>query len=286
MRTLRLSLVGTVILVLVGWSSNAVMAQEGSDNTGAVGETAWELPIPVDALPTEFVKLVVKEWTLAPGTDTTGDRTSVLGNEALRGRGIFVEGGEWLVTPASDALLWQGTVGEPRTTPAGEAVTLVTGDAILLPAVPHEEVEPDTPIGIANPGTEEATALSFHTHQDGGSFYGFPQGLTLGDWDMAAAFDPDAITAFDGADIILRLSRVAGDPGATVPIPDAPTVAMYFVESGQLEQVVSGPKGDFTWTHDIGRNFQPQHAWPVTIAGDGSASVLELAAIPRPPDES
>lgn len=285
MRTLRLSLAGTMIAMLLSGLGGAAVAQDDPVTVDAVSETAWELPIPVDALPTEFVKLVVEEWTLAPGTDTTGDRASVLGNEALRGRGLVVEGGEWLVTPATDALLWQGTVGEPGTTPAGEAVTLVAGDAIFLPAVPDEAVEPEAPIGIANPGAEEATALAFHTHQEGGSFYGFPQGLTLGDWDMAAPFDPDAITAFDGVGIILRLSRVSGDPGATVPIPDAPTVAVYFIESGLLEQVISGPKGDFLWTYEVGRNLLPQHGWPVTIAGDGPASVLVLAAIPQPPDE-
>jgi hypothetical protein len=272
---------GTMIAMLLSGLGGAVVAQDDPVTVDAVSETAWELPIPVDALPTEFVKLVVEEWTLAPGTDTTGDRASVLGNEALRGRGLVVEGGEWLVTPATDALLWQGTVGEPEITPAGEALTLVVGDAIFLPAVPDEAVEPEASIGIANPGTEEATALSFHTHQEGGSFYGFPQGLTLGDWDMAAPFDPDAITAFDAADIILRLSRITAAPGTSMTLPDGAILALYHVETGEAGYLVDDTS--LPWSRGQGVVSRPDEA--VVVTGADPAVLFELAAIPQPEDQ-
>ena len=58
-----------------------------------MSNVVWELAIPGEALPDDFVKLVMEDWTLDPGIDTSGQFASVLGNEALRGRGLVIESG-------------------------------------------------------------------------------------------------------------------------------------------------------------------------------------------------
>ena len=285
MRTLRLSLAITVALTLLGLSGAVLAQDEGPSAAGVVAEVVWELPIPSEALPEEFVKLGVDGWTLAPGADSTESTNSVLGNEALRGRGLVVEGGSLVITPATDALLWRGTGGSSETSPLGETVTLAVGDAIFLPAVPDAEVEREAPIGIANPGDQEATALSFHTHQQGGTFYGYPLGLTLGDWDMAATFDPVARETLDGADVLFRLTRFTAEPGSLIPTTDG-AVGLYFVETGNLEQVASGPGGEISSEWPAGKNGFLYRAegleHTLSVIGDTTATVLELAAIPQP----
>ncbi|MEA2025118.1 MAG: hypothetical protein U9O18_00360, partial [Chloroflexota bacterium] len=202
----------------------------------------------------------------------------------LRGRGIVVDSGEFLITPITDALLWRGAGSDQEVAPAGEAVTVAVGDAIFLPAVPDAEVDPEMELGLVNPGTEDATAVTFHTHQRGGTFYGFPQGLTLGDWDIAVS--PQTMEPFDDVDVLFRLTRISGGPGAPIPLPDAPTIAVYYVEEGDLELTMSGARGDFVFEWPAGRNgFLTRNEGieeTLDIVGDAPASVLELSAIPQP----
>ena len=287
MRTLRLSLVGTVILVLLGGSGSVALAQDdASGQIEALSEVIWELAIPREALPDDFVKLVMEDWTLAPGTDTSDARASALGNEANRGRGLVIESGELVITPATDALLWRGATGDAETSPVGEPVTLAVGDAIFLPAIPVDEVDDEAPIAFVNPGSEAVTARSFHTHQEGGTFYGYLPGLMLGPWDMAGPFDPATIEAMAGTDVRFRLSRMIGGPGAELPTIAPPGFGLYFVESGNLEQVSAGPDWEDVYDWPTGRNgLLP--AWEgveqtVRVAGDEAATLLEFAAIPQP----
>lgn len=283
MRTLRLSLVGAAMLALLSGLGGTALAQDEPSGATA-SEVVWELLIPSEALPHDFVKLVVEDWTLAPGADTTDSAASVLKNEALRGRGLVVENGQLLITPATDAMLWRVAEGDPQASAAGETVTLAVGDAIFLPAGPVDEADSETPIGIANPGTEAVTARSFHTHQSRGSFYGYPQGLTLGDWDMADSFEPAAKEALNGVDVLFRLSRITGEPGA--PMPTTDPVAMYFVEAGALELTSSGPGGESVFEWPTGKNGLMVRLEglenTLRVAGDADATALEFAAIPQP----
>jgi|GEM_PF-5349458 len=285
MRTLRLSLAGSVILVLLGGLGGAVMAQsEEASGAEVASETVFELLIPSEALPEDFVKLVVEQWTLAAGSDSSDDFAATASNEWLRGRAIVVDSGEFVITPVTDALLWRGAGTDREVAPAGETVSVAVGDAIFLPAIPDAEVDAEAVLGLANPGSEDATALSFHTHQRGGTFYGFPQGLMLGDWDMA--FSPQTMEPFDDIDVLFRLTRITGGPGAPIPLPDAPTIALYYVEEGDLELTMSGPGGDFVFEWPAGRNGSLTRNEGIEesldVVGDAPASILELSAIPQP----
>ena len=287
MRTLRLSLAVMVTLALLGMPVGTALAQgDEAAEAEVFTEVVWELPIPASALPDDFVKLVMEDWTLAPGTDTSDTRASVLGNEANRGRGLIIESGELVITPATDALLWRGSTGDAETSPAGEPVTLAVDDAIFLPAVPIDEVDDEAPIVFANPGSEAVTARSFHTHQEDGTFYGYLPGLTLGEWDMAGPFDPATIEAMAGADVLFRLSRIIGEPGAELPTIAPPGFGLYFVESGDLEQVSVGPDREFVFEWPTGRNavlsVTEGVEKTVRVAGDEAGTLLEFAAIPQP----
>lgn len=286
MRTLRLSLVGTAILVLLGGAGGTALAQDdASGETEAMSEVVWELAIPNEALPDDFVKLVMEDWTLDPGIDTSGELTSVLGNEALRGRGLVIESGEVDVIPATEAMLWPGAKGDPETVPAGEMVRLGVGDAIYLPAIPDADVDNEVPMAFVNPGTEPATARSFHLHQNGGSFYGYLPGIALGPWDMAGGFDATTREAIDGVDIVLRLTRMTGAPGALMPAAAAPAFGLYYVEDGHIERVASGPGGEFVFDWPAGTNGLLSRTEEVEaslrVAGDGEATLFEFAAIPQ-----
>jgi hypothetical protein len=284
--TLRRSLAGAAALVLMSGTVGTALAQDdASDPAEATTEVLWELRIPSQALPDDFVKLVMEDWTFAPGTDTADSYPSMLGNEALRGRGLVIESGEVSITPATEVMLWRGTEGDPEMHPAGEPVILDVGDAIFLPAIPDEEVERDAPIVFANPGTDPATARSFHTHQNGGSFYGYLPDVTLGPWDMAGGFDPATREAMNGVDVTFRLTRASGQPGAGLPTATAPAFGLYFVEEGDLEQVTSGPGGEFVFAWPAGRNgLMPTNEGveqELHVVGETEATVLEFAAIPH-----
>lgn len=286
MSTLKRFLAGTATLALLGGMGGSVIAQaEEADLETATEEVLWELSVPSEALPDDFVKLVIEDWTIAPGTDTTGSTASVLGNEALRGRGLVIETGKLIITPATEAMLWRGTTGGPRMSPAGEPVTLAVDDAIFLPAVPDDEVDADAPIIIVNSGADAATARSFHTHQSGGSFLGYLTGLTLGDWDMAGDFQAATREALNGVDVDFRLTRTTGQPGTVIPIVAAPATGLYFVVEGELEQVSSGPGGEVTSKWSAGKNGLVPRTEGVEqslrVVGDQAATVLEFAAIPR-----
>jgi hypothetical protein len=287
MLTLRLSLAATVTLALLGSPVGTALAQGDQAGEAEVfTEVVWELSIPGSALPDDFVKLVMEDWSLAPGTDTSDSGASVLGNEANRGRGVIIESGELVITPATDALLWRGATGDAETSPAGDSVTLAVGDAIFLPAIPIDEVDDEAPIVFANPGSEAVTARSFHTHQEDGTFYGYLPGLTLGDWDMAGPFDPATIEAMAGTDVLFRLSRIIGGPGAELPTIAPPGFGLYFVESGDLEQVSVGPEREIVIDWPTGRNALLSATEgvekTVRVAGDEAATLLEFAAIPQP----
>ena len=286
MRTLRLPLTGTVILVLLGGLGGAVLAQdEVSGETEAMPDVVWELTIPSEAIPDDFVKLIMEDWTLDPGIDTSGESASVLGNEALRGRGLVIESGEVEITPATEAMLWRGAEGDPAFSAAGEPVRLGAGDAIYLPAIADADVDKAAPMAFVNPGTEPATARSFHLHQNGGSFYGYLPGITLGPWDMAGGFDATTQEAMHGVDILLRLTRMTGAPGAAMPAAAAPAFGLYFVEDGHVEQVTRGPGGEFVYDWPAGQNGLLPRAEGVEaslrVTGDGEATLFEFAAIPQ-----
>ena len=284
MGALRASSIGAVVMTAVlAASATAVAQDEGPDGAGVERDVLWELMIPTEALPTDFVKLVAEDWTVAPGADSAGSTASVLGNEAFRGRGVVIESGELIVMPAADAMLWRDTAADPVVVPAGETVTLAVGEAIFLPAIPVEEVDDQAPLVVANPGAEPVSAQSFHTHQVGGSFYGYLPGVTLGPWDMATDFGMMIDELLNDTDITFRLSKITAEPGATIPV--AEPLGLYYVDDGELEQIASGSGGDFAQAWPTGMNGYAIAAEGVErsirVVGDAPATVLELSAMPQ-----
>jgi hypothetical protein len=263
--------------------------QQGGSVPGAApgdaevtNETLFELTIPSAALPDDFAYFVVEDLTLAADTVSIDDYRTSQANESMRGRAFLVESGEFLFEPTTDALLWPGSGQAPQVAPAGEAVTVRPGEAIFLPAMADTEVDGENYLRIANPGSEDATARSFHTC-DLTPFGGLASGLSIGDWDEGGYFG-HLKEPFAGVDVLFRLTRWSGGPGAALPLVDPPAVAHYFVESGTLERTVSRPGGEFTDEWRTGKDFFPplfgEVEQTLAVMGDDTASVLVLVAIP------
>lgn len=287
MRTLRAVLVGTTVVVLLGGLGSGGIAQtEQTDAGPASTETLFELTVPSEALPDDIMSFKVGDLTVVAGADASdGDDSASQANESMRARGLLVKRGELIVEPTSDTLVWRVAGGRPEVATDGEAVTLTAGEAIFLPAIPQAETDTEKYLRIANPGSEEALVLSFHAHSGDQHFGGYPQGVSRASVHTTAGY-PRGIS-FEGVDVLFRLMRLTGEPGAAVPLPSGPALAIFIVESGILKETTidsDGEATDRTWGVGIG------HVMPIVegrerslvVAGDDAASALELVAIPLP----
>ena len=148
----------------------------GQDDEGVSSETLFEITIPADALPEALEKVNIETLTVAAGVDVSIG----VENESLRGKALYVDSGELVLEPMVDALLrpQDAALGSaPVIAPAAEEVLLLPGDLVFLPAIPFDELREDAVIRIANPGSEPARMIGFHTHERGGQFPGFPAGI-------------------------------------------------------------------------------------------------------------
>ena len=174
MRTLRLSLIGTVILVLLGGiGSSVALAQDKAE--GVTEELLFEVTLPPGVMSDWLERIGTSGLTFAPGVE------AVIGtdNEGMRGRVLYVESGELVVTPMVDSPVWQGGAalgGSPGVAPAGEAVRLEPGDLIFLPVIAAADLVPGATTVIANPGAEPAMTQGLHAHAYE-SFPGWPEGI-------------------------------------------------------------------------------------------------------------
>ncbi len=254
----------------------------------ATSELLFELSVPRWALPDDVTALEAGGWILEAGTDVTGEPQASQANESMRNRAIMVTSGTFLVEPTTAALLWRAPGSTPEVTPAGQAVTLHPGEAIYLPAVPADEIDPERYLRVANPGAEDATGLTFHVHEGPTSspFGGFPSGLRWGTWrgDLVGLLSANATEWTAADEALFRLTRHRGDRGATIESSPAPATAVYLIESGTVEFTMSGSHGEFTEVWRAGNKVSPLAVDGVkqtlTVVGDEAASFLELVAMP------
>lgn len=286
MRTLRLTLAGSVILALIG-GANCITLAQAAEAPEAASEMLFELSVPRWALPDDIAALEVADWTLEAGTDVTGEQHTSQAYETMRNRAIVVTSGTFLIAPTTDALLWPAPGAAPEVTPAGEAVTLRPGEAIFLPAVPADEIDPERYLRVANPGPENAEGFTFHAHQGSarGSLGSLPPGMQWRTWrgETIGLRNAPEWTAAD--EVLFQMARYRGHPGSRVETPAGGATRVYFVESGAVERTISGPGGEVASVWRAGRqDMLPAVEGVVqalTVAGDEAASFLELAAIPR-----
>jgi hypothetical protein len=277
----RLWATGAAVLACLGLSGVPALAQDASPAPGVDRDVLFDVTVPVDAMPDELGKINLERQTIAPGMDARIEA----GNEAIRGRVLMVDTGELIITPMADAWVWRADVstGGPGTVAAaGEPVALVTGDVLLIPAIPSDELDPAGAVGIANPGDAETAILGFHMHQLGGVFPGWPTGMSgIGSPTIDSASAMEAVSA---ADTAFRMTRLAAQPGAIITPPDEALFTFYHVEDGALEQTTTGPEGTSTrswlpgWDGTIVAMADVEQS--MTVTGDGPAVLLELAVTP------
>ena len=265
----RLWAASAAMLVCLALGGLPAMAQEESPAVGQ-GEVLYEITVPETAIPDALGKVVVEEWTVAPGTDVT----IAYDNEGILGRGMIVESGQLEVTPAYDALLWTGEAaqgGSPVIIPAGEPVSLAVGDVLLLPAIPREQLDPTREVRIGNAAATDAEVFAFHMHW-WESFPGWPAGIrsTPGITFWGAA----ELGRVQAGDTTFRLTRLTAPPGSTLPFPSDAAFFFDYLESGAIgtEQRTWSVAG----TGAAATEADP----PLAVTGDGPAAVLELAVIP------
>jgi hypothetical protein len=289
MPTLQRAAIGIAAVLLLGAPINgALSADAGTDDLGFGGETLAELSVPSWALPDDLAALVVGDWTLAAGTDVTGERHTSEANESMRNVAIMVTSGQFLIEPTVDALLWRDPRTMPSMSAAFEPVTLRTGEAIYLPAISADEVDPTQYLRIANPGSVDATAWMAHVHQASSPvFGGLPPGLRFDAWQgrQVPILNPSEWLAAET--IHFRLARHTGPPGFTYVAPRSPASGAFFVESGVAERIMSGPGAELTSRFSTGTGGDLMAAealeQTLTVTGDGPAAMLVLTAIPQPP---
>jgi len=277
----------TISILALGLLAGSVVGAAAQSEEAVTGETLFELTVPSEALPEAAPGFIVEDLTVVAGADVSeGDDRTSQANEAMRARALLVESGELLVEPTTDALLWREEGVAPEVARGGVAVRLTPGEAIFLPSMPDAEVDSEKHMRIANPGSEDAMVRSFHAHAGAQSFGGFPEGISRGDGWFGKGGYPRGIS-FDGVDVLFRLTRWTGEPGAALPLVGHPALAMYYVESGTLEETTArGPDGTVTDEWMAERHYVLPMVEGVErsllVAGEDVASVLELVAIPQP----
>lgn len=280
--------VATVLLLGVVGGGSVSAQSEGAANTEATGETLFELTVPSDALPDDIMWFNVGDLTVLAGADASeGDDSASEANESMLAMGLLVERGELLVEPTSSSLVWREFGAAPEVAADGEAVTLLPGEAIFLPAIPEAEVDPEKYLRIANPGPEDALVHTFHAHSGDQHFGGFPQGVSRAGHIVTAGY-PRGVS-FDGVDVLFRLTLWTGEPGAAVPLASGPALAIYFLESGTLDETTSDPDGGTTstWLPGMGRVMPIVEGQErsLAVSGDEAASFVEFVAIPQPAEK-
>ena len=157
MRTLRLSLAGTVILSLFVGIGTAVVVGQSDESTVPAGsferEVLFDVTVPADAMPERLGRVNLEIQVVEPGVAVDVG----IDNEAARGKSFYIESGQLVVEPMVDALHWKAasTVGgSPETIPPGVSTRLPQGSLILLPAVEPDELVEGAVLRLANPGTE------------------------------------------------------------------------------------------------------------------------------------
>ena len=283
MRTLRLSLVGTIILVLLGGLGGTVLTQgESAADVADTSEVLFEVVLPPEVMPTELGKINLEQQTLQPGFDASIG----VSNEAMRGRAAYVAEGELRVVPMVDAWLWRAqaaTGGPPEVVVAGETAVLSSGDLIYLPAVAAEELDPEAVVGLANPGAVATRFVGFHVHQIGGGFPGWPTGMS--GMAVTSSNEPAALERVMAGDTVFRLSRTTYAPGTAIVPDEGAAMTLAQVESGTVEQATVGPGGEFTMRYGAGAGLPmsvPEGVERTWMAlGDDPAVLLELSVIPQ-----
>jgi hypothetical protein len=277
----RLWAAGAAIVMCLTLGGVPAVAQEPSSEPSEVTtELMFEVTLPPGVMSDELQRINTGGLTVAPGVEAAIGTD----NEAIRGRLLYVESGEIVVTPMVDSPVWLGGAalgGSPGVAPTGEAVRLEPGDLIFLPVIAAREVVP--PTTIANPDTEPAVLRGFHAHARGGGFPGWPTGIADNEG-AAEAGDQEVIAAIMADGATFRSTRLTAPVGSPLPLDDAALFTLVDVYEGKVERTATGPEGETPsfWNPIKGGYVPTSPDWTfnLTVAGDSAAIVNEMAVLP------
>jgi hypothetical protein len=277
MRMARLPIVGMALLMLLGGGLPVL-----GDDDAVTEDVLFEVSVPASAVPDPFLNLYFEGHTIAPGADGF----IRLGVEYMRGRALYVDAGELVIAPGADALLWrqEATVdGEPEDVPAGESVSLMAGDLILLPAIPRDEVDTQASIHIANPGTETSVTYGFHMCTGGGG-PAWPEGVATIPPYYGVAMAATELAPLSSEDAVVRLTRRTLEPSAATGLDEEALFGLHRLESGAVDASFTSTFDDkvHTLRWEPGQGL-PTHAtktdWELRAMTETPASMLSLEGI-------
>jgi hypothetical protein len=281
----RMWAAAAIMVVCLALGGVPVAAQEASGGpTEVTSNVLFEVTLPPGVMSDELERINTEGLTIAPGVE------AVLGTdiEPIRGRLLYVESGEIVVTPMVDSPVWLGGAalsGSPGIAPGAEPVTLVPGDLIFLPVVAASDIVSGATTTIANPGTEPAVLRGFHAHAKTGGLAAFawPDGITDNEG-FAEASDQDAMAVIMADGATFRATRLTASVGSSLPLDPAALFTMVDVYDGKVERTATGPEGKTpSFWNSIKGGFMPTSpdwTFDLTVAGDGPALVAEMAVLP------
>ena len=280
MRRWRLTVTGVVTALLLIGTGVPAAAEEGT----ATEDVLFEVVVPASAVPDPFRTLYFEAQTVDPGADAIVGAAA----ENMTGRAIYVDTGELLIEPVTDAFLWrqEATFGsDPDEVPAGAPVRLAAGDLILLPTIPDTEAVGDAALRIANPGSEMAVTYGFHLCGGGGS-PAWPEGMGHIPPAGGVSFPGGHLAPLASAEAVVRLSRTTLEPGATTGLDDDVLFGLGRLESGSIDasfnDKTDGALRMRSWEPGRELPFVLGTDWELRASSHVPASMLYLSGVEVP----
>ncbi len=228
MRTLRLSLAGTVILVLLG---SAALAQEEVPRA-SVKVLADHGVIPGEAIPEDAVRLGIARTSIEPGV--TGEVGSAQPHEWASLE--YVERGSITWTDNDRAVIWRAD-GATEDLPAGTTASADAGDLVLF-------YNGGAGRSFTNEGPETfvSYALSVGDSDDPAEPPVLPTGM---DWRLLDlnVLPPETVDLLFATPVAVTFERLTFDPGGQLVLgsDEAGLLRLLVLEAGRLESGFAAP---------------------------------------------
>lgn len=277
----------TTMLMLMGFLllPTLAIAQEATpEAAGIQRETLFEVVISGNQMPENIAVIILFSPTILDGVELEYPE----GYSAPYSMIAYVDSGELLVGPLTDALAWQGGTDDtvrPGTIIAGDELLLEEGAVYFQPKLPVDEFGDQAMGGISNPGTEPNAIIGVWIRTIDQLHNFLPIGLGLSG--RSAFSDEDLLSELVGQETMFRLTRTSIEPGGVIDPLDGPLFSSYLVESGSVDYVLT-PEDKNTqpmrlvWPEGSGGALSPIEGVVQTVenSSEEATVVLELVVIP------
>jgi hypothetical protein len=228
MRTLRLSLVGAVILVLLG-GLGVVVAGTGASEDVVVEVLSDRGVMPGEAIPEDAVRIALTRTSIEPGLSGEKGSDQPHAWASLE----YVQHGSLTFTDDDRMRIWRAG-GATEDVPAGTTVSVETGDLVLF-------YEGGAGRSFTNLGPEPFVTITVAVGDD--RTPAEPQGPPPGvDWRLLDlnVLPPESVDLLFTTPVAVTFERVTLAPGAELMfgVDDIPMLTFVYVEAGRVHRTV------------------------------------------------